>query len=336
MQPAMRNSTLLFLILPIIFALLSCAGKDMVLSNQGFEELSRGNDLEASMRLEQALVMNPDNPYALLNLGVVYQRMGRPEKARRMYQKVLALQTQEKAETSNNPAFSGRSLGEIAEANLKLLEDGVSTELPPQRRGQEGVARQEDTPALPIEKEGAGESNPEQGETVYRVREGETLFDIAARHDVYGDRLKWPIVFLLNMDKFGSTEALLNKPIQKGTELRMVQPRQASKRAAMMEERLWVVNALSVRSLDKTVLPATALMKKGYSVYLIKTEFAGDEWIGLRVGFYANILDAMAVCEEIRPLMDNSGEPCVVKIDTEEFEKNAGFIRFPEKPSQNP
>ena len=336
MEPMMRNPTRLFLILPILFTLLSCAGKDMVLSNRGFEELSKGNDLEAGMRLEQALVMNPDNPYALLNLGVIYQRMGRPEKARRMYEKVLALQTQEKAETSNNPAFSGRSLGEIAEANLKLLEDGVSAQWPSQEQGKAGIARQEDTPAPPIEKEAAVESNPEQGETIYRVREGETLFDIAARHDVCGDRLKWPILFRLNMDKFGSTEDLLNKPIQKGTELRMVQPHQASKRAAMMEKRLWIVNALSVRSLDKTVLPATALMKKGYSVYLIKTAFAGDEWLSLRVGFYASILEAMAVCEEITTLMLNSGEPCVAKIEMEEFAKHAGFIRFPEKPSQNP
>jgi hypothetical protein len=66
-------------------------------------------------------------------------------------------------------------------------------------------------------------------------------------------------------------------------------------------------------------------MKKGYHVYLIKTDLAGEEWIKLRVGFYPNILEAMAVCEEIRPLIGSSGEPCISRIEVEEFEKNAGY-----------
>ena len=92
-----------------------------------------------------------------------------------------------------------------------------------------------------------------------------------------------------------------------------------------MGEKLWVVNVASVRTLEKTVPPATALMEKGYRVYLMKTDLAGEEWIRLRVGFYPNILEAMAVCGEIKPLTGSSGEPCVSRIGTEEFEKNAGY-----------
>jgi hypothetical protein len=338
----MRKTACLFLTLTAIVTFAGCATKDMALSNQGFEELSKGNDLEAAMKLEEALTINPDNPYALLNMGVVYHRMGRPEKARRMYEKVMALQPKETAESSNVPSFSGRSLAEIAEANLKLLEDGapgiptgVSEPVPAplavmpsqgQRPGlQEEIPKQDDTPTLPQKGEAAGESKPELEETVYRVRESQTLFEIAGRHDVYGDVLKWPTLFRINMGKFQSTEDLLSKPIQKGTRLRMVTRDQASKRAAMMVEKLWVVNVTSVRTPDKTVPPAIALMKKGYHVYLIKTDLAGEQWIKLRVGFYPNILEAMAVCEEIRPLTGSSGEPCVSRIDEEEFEKNAGY-----------
>jgi hypothetical protein len=325
----MRNFLRFFLTLTAIVALAGCASKDMVLSNQGFEELSKGNNVEAGMKLEEALAINPDNPYALLNMGVVYQRTGRPEKARRMYEKVIALQPQEKADASNIPSFSGRSLAEIAKANLKLLNDGASASPTPAPEPIPApvavLPPQEETPTPPQKKESTSESQPESEETVYRVRESETLLEIAGRHDVYGDVLKWPTLYRLNINKFQSAEDILSSPVQKGTQLRMVTSDQASKRAAMMGERLWVVNATSARTPDKTVLPATSLIKKGYHVYLIKTVLAGEEWIRLRVGFYPNILEAMAVCEEIRPLMRNSGEPCVSKIGAEEFEKNAGY-----------
>lgn len=338
----MRNTLCLFLTLAGIAALGGCADKDMVLSNQGFEELSKGKDLEAAMKLEEALAINPDNPYALLNMGVVYHRMGRPEKARRMYEKVIALQPKETAESSNVSSFSGKSLAEIAEANLKLLEDGapgsptpVSEPTPAprpvvpsqgQRAGlQEEIQKQDDTLTPSQKKDAAGELHLRSEETVYRVRESQTLFEIAGRPDVYGDVLKWPTLFRLNMDKFQSAEDLLGKPIPKGTRLRMVTRDQASKRAAMMAGKLWVVNAASVRTLDKTVAPAIAMIEKGYHVYLIKTDLAGEEWIRLRVGFYPNILEAMAVCEEIKPLTGSPGEPCVSKIGMEEFEKNAGY-----------
>jgi hypothetical protein len=193
-----------------------------------------------------------------------------------------------------------------------------------QPQGQ-GAGVEEDPPAPPQKEEAAPESEPQLEETLYWVRESQTLFDIAGRHDVYGDVLKWPALFRLNMDKFQSTEDLPAKPIQKGTRLRIVTPDQAAKRAATMGERLWVVNAASFRTLDKTVPPATALMRKGYHVYLIKTDLAGEGWIRLRVGFYPNILEAMAACAEIKPLMGSSGEPCISKIDAEEFKKNAGY-----------
>ena len=326
----MRKIVGLFIALTAIMALAGCGPKDMVLSDQGFKELSEGNNEEAAVKLEEALAFNPDNPYVLLNLGVVYHRMGRPDKARRMYEKVIALQPKETAGSSNVPYFAGKSLGEIAEANLKLLEEGatgnpmpVSEPVPavpasvPSQGQRAGV--QEEIQ----KKEGTGTS--EIRATVYRVRDSQTLFEIAKLPDVYGDVLKWPSLYRLNMDKFRSTEDLLSKPVQKGTPLRIVTSAQASKRAATLTENYWVVNVTSVRTLEKTVPPATALMKKGFHVYLMKTGLAGEEWIRLRIGFYPNILEALAVCQEIKPLTGSSEETCVSRIDEEELEKNAGY-----------
>ncbi len=68
---------------------------DMAYSNQGFEELCKQNYTKAEECLEKALAINPNNAYAILNMGVVCQNTGRPEKARQMYQKVIDLESQE-------------------------------------------------------------------------------------------------------------------------------------------------------------------------------------------------------------------------------------------------
>jgi len=72
--------------------------------------------------LEEALSLNPDNPYALLNMGVVYHETGRPEKAREMYERVIALQPGEQANLSNIESLEGKNLIEIAKRNLELLQ----------------------------------------------------------------------------------------------------------------------------------------------------------------------------------------------------------------------
>jgi len=328
-----KNALHLLLALSAVVALAGCAEKDMVLSNQGYQELSKGNNEEAGMKLEEALAVNPNNPYALLNLGVVYHRTGRPEKARRMYEKVIALQAQDKAESSNVSSFSGASLAEIAEANLKLLAEGsheppmpasepaALAGAPPREQDQQGTGERQDPPT----KEPVRESLAESETSLYTVRESGTLLEIAQRRDLYGDALKWPSLFRHNMTRFQSAEDLLSKPVPRGARLRVVTPDQASKKAAAADQGFWVVNAATVRTLDRTVPLAAALMRRGYRVYLMKTDLAGEEWIRLRVGFYPTILEAMAVCNQLRPLMPDSGEPCVSKIDAEEFERNAGY-----------
>ena len=95
---------------------------DMKLSDQGFEALSEGNFQEAETYLEEALAVNPLNPYALLNMGVVYQNTGRLEKARLMYIKVMAQNPEAMAVRSNVDGYVGKSLGEIAEENYVALQ----------------------------------------------------------------------------------------------------------------------------------------------------------------------------------------------------------------------
>ena len=47
----------------------------------------------------------------------------------------------------------------------------------------------------------------EKKEGYYAVQKGDTLYRIAGREDVYGDPLKWPILYRLNKDKFFGLKA---------------------------------------------------------------------------------------------------------------------------------
>ena len=56
---------------------------DMKLSDEAYEAILNKDYQQAEALLDVALSINPQNPYVLLNLGVVYQNTGRTEKARR-------------------------------------------------------------------------------------------------------------------------------------------------------------------------------------------------------------------------------------------------------------
>ncbi len=107
----------------VLVSFLACATttRDMTYSNLGFEELSKKNYGAAEEYLSKALEYNPDNPYAILNMGVVYQNTGRPDKAREMYQKVIEMNTKANAEKSNKDWAVGKELSDIAKKNLATL-----------------------------------------------------------------------------------------------------------------------------------------------------------------------------------------------------------------------
>jgi general secretion pathway protein D len=95
--------------------------EDMVLSDQGFELLESEDYDTAEGYFKRALEINPDNPFALLNLGVVYDVKGEREKAIKMYEKVIKLDPDDRAALSTNPEKIGYRLGDIAKDNLKRL-----------------------------------------------------------------------------------------------------------------------------------------------------------------------------------------------------------------------
>jgi len=129
----MKKLSLLILALGV--GILGCAAttsKDMRLSNQALESINNRNYLEAEKYLNQALAENPNNPYALLNLGVVFQNTNRSAQAQVMYEKVIKLNPTDVAGESNEKTNQGKTLTDLARANLNRLlgtHDSTSGEI---------------------------------------------------------------------------------------------------------------------------------------------------------------------------------------------------------------
>jgi tetratricopeptide (TPR) repeat protein len=89
--------------------------------NRGYKYLTQGQYAEAESYFHNALHADPRNPYALLDLGVVYQNTGHIDKAREMYRKVIDTGAQDIPKLINKKDIMGKSLSEIARDNLSAL-----------------------------------------------------------------------------------------------------------------------------------------------------------------------------------------------------------------------
>ena len=126
----MKKLGLVGILLMMIFAACATTNSDREaeLVENGFTAMSGGDYFTAEHLLNQALVVNDKNPYALLNLGVIYQETERYDKAREFYQAVIDLDSSKTAAGTNVGGFTGKKLTDIARINMGNL--------PPKGRGE--------------------------------------------------------------------------------------------------------------------------------------------------------------------------------------------------------
>jgi len=121
----MRKYKYLTFILLLVLFFSGCINflrsEDMRLSNKGLQEIKRGNYRQAENYLDKALSKNPNNIYAILNMGVVYFNTDRREQAREMFNKVIQKAEKEKAQDSNEGWAVGKELVEVAKKNLEYM-----------------------------------------------------------------------------------------------------------------------------------------------------------------------------------------------------------------------
>ena len=96
--------------------------KDERLCDLGFNYLKVKNYDKAAEYYRKALKVNPGNPVALLNMGIIHEEKKETEKAIEMYKKVISLDPDERTYDTIDPGQAGKRAADIAKENLKELE----------------------------------------------------------------------------------------------------------------------------------------------------------------------------------------------------------------------
>ncbi len=343
----------------VILMLAGCAGRDAKLSSQALEKIAAGNYEQAEADLQRALSINPNNPYALLNLGVVYHNTERPEKAREMYEKVVALKPKQRAVTSNQEGMAGQSLVDIAKRNLELLEiqkiekrKQAETSAEAARKAEQELAAKEravsplpePAPAPPLEPlppESKSRPAPLRPEVQpgpppvvperagqYRTNEGDSLIRVAGLREIYADPLMWPSLLRLNPEvlKFAwESEALPYRELPRGTELRFITREEAEAERINLGNRFWAVNVASFEQDRLMGAPVISLVRSGYRPYITEARVKGVEYKRLRVGFFKDRSEAGAAANEIQRTLKLAARPWIQEVSREEFNKHAGY-----------
>jgi len=160
----------------------------------------------------------------------------------------------------------------------------------------------------------------------YIIKKGDSLSSIAGRGDVYGDSLKWPTLYRLNMDKLDKLEAgedFLGRELPEGVMLKIITPDEAKKNLERKLHNVWVVNVLSATTNEKIIPVAIRLIKNGYPIYITRATVKGKDWMRLRVGFFKNKIEADTEGKKIMSIL-NLDNSWVAKIG-KELEEFGGY-----------
>ncbi|MDY6951123.1 MAG: SPOR domain-containing protein [Thermodesulfobacteriota bacterium] len=155
------------------------------------------------------------------------------------------------------------------------------------------------------------------------VWKAETLPAIAARGDVFGDRLKWPILYRLNREMLGALnlgDDFSNKKVPEGFRLKILSPDERKANLKSQQDKTWVVNVLSTTEGERVVPVAIRLIENGYKVYIVRAEIKGKEWMRLRVGFFGSLAEGNTEEEKLRSVA-NLGDLWVTQAGKEELEE---------------
>ena len=183
---------------------------------------------------------------------------------------------------------------------------------------QEAKAREKEKAIEKIEKEEPG---------YYFAKRGDTLASIAGKEDVYGDPLKWPFLYRMNMDKLGKLQAGDDLPVRElpeGLKMKIITPDEVKKNLKERANNIWVINILSAMTIGEIVPSAVKLMKNGYPAYITTARVKEKDWMRLRVGFYKNRTEANAKGKKIKSML-NFVDSWTTTVGKEEFVGFGGY-----------
>jgi general secretion pathway protein D len=92
------------------------------LTDLGYQAISVGDFEAAEQYIKSALALAPDDPFALINMGVIHEHRGEWREAAQRYERVISNGSVETAGVSTDPEMKEMSLSDIARRNLEKVE----------------------------------------------------------------------------------------------------------------------------------------------------------------------------------------------------------------------
>ena len=208
----------------------------------------------------------------------------------------------------------------VAEETLQALQPS-STEKTLETPGEE----KEKIPPQdkPFEVPKAVEEDPGH----YIVKRGESLASIAGKEDVYGDPMKWTILYRHAEDQLAPLVTggdFPDKLLPEGLRLKIVDLEERKKNLLERNGSNWAVNVQSAMTKTEIVPSAVSLVKEGYPVYLTRVRIKGKDWLRLRVGFFKTRAEADREGKKIMTLL-KFDDLWVTKVGELEFTEFGGY-----------
>jgi hypothetical protein len=200
-----------------------------------------------------------------------------------------------------------------AEAPSPQKTEALNVEKPEASEGEKPEASKAEKPEVPKLKKG-----------FVRVGKGESLSAVAARKDVYGDPLKWPRLYRLNLEHLGMIRTwkdVEKESLPEGMSLRYARQEEEKSAEPPLEGKPWVITIQSLQSPGGLAAPAIKLVQNGYLTYITRAVVKGTHWLRLRVGFYGSKAEAMAAKKKILKILgkDDSWVARAGKSELEEY-----------------
>jgi len=163
-------------------------------------------------------------------------------------------------------------------------------------------------------------------EYIYIAKGTEGLSDIAARDTVYGDRLKWILLYRFNrgaLEGIAKDERFPDKPVPAETRLKTASQGDI-KTTAKGDTEHWVINVISSPEEKLVVRDAVTLVDNGYPAYITSATVKGQRYIRLRVGFYDEKTRAEDEGRKISAML-NISDLWTTRADGSEYKEFGGY-----------
>ncbi len=160
---------------------------------------------------------------------------------------------------------------------------------------------------------------------IYETEEGDTLMSVSGKNDIYGNPLKWPLLYRDNPEEFFRNKdesSLFETSLSAGMKLKISPHNKAE--LTGNDTTVYVINIVSSPHMKKLAPLVVKLIDDGYYVYLTETMLQGDKWYRLRAGFYRTRSEAERAGEKLKKIL-RIKDTWTTKIENEEFLDFGGY-----------